>query len=128
MREEIGGGFKLASESLECLQILAAGIVVREFALHVIVVDREEDAFDHGRGAERGALRDEVGEGENKLRPFFSSLGGDFGFGEPGEVGGASEECLGALPEGFCGLIADAREEADDALEGHFIARVDGEF
>ena len=128
LREEIGGGFELAGESLESLQILAAGIVVREFALHVIVVDREEDAFDHGRGTERGALWHEVGEGENKLRPFFSRLGGDFGFGEPGEVGGAGKECLGPLPKGFSRLVADPGEKSHDALEGHFIARVDGEF
>ena len=73
-------------------------------------------------------MRNEVGEGVDELRPVLAGLCGNLDFGETGEFGGAAEERLGALPESVCGFVADAREEADDAFEGHLVARVHREF
>ena len=126
--EEIRCRFELFGELLKGDEILVAGIVVRELLFHVVLVNSEEHAADHFGGLHGGVARDQFGEGVDELVPRLLRFGWNLEAGEVFEIGFPIEDRGGLLPERLGGFISNSRKHADHALEGGFVARVDGEF
>ena len=126
--EKIRCRFKLPGEFLQRHEVIVAGVVVREFLLHVVLVNGEEDARDHLGRLHRSCGRSEVAKGMDKLVPRLLSFGRNFQAGEVCEIGFPIKDRGGLLPECLGGFVSDSRKHADHALECGFIAWVDGEF
>ena len=124
--EEFLGRFKIPGEGLECGEVFAAGIVVRELFFHVVLVDCEEGAFHHRVGGKGAGGGREVGEGVDELLPAFGGFCRNFEREEAGEPGAAAQGAGREGPEVFGGLCSNSGQEADHAFEGDLVVRVNG--